>query len=474
MPLLAKPLFFLAGFVFFALSSATAATPNILVFYLDDLGYADIDPFGAEYGTPNFDRLAQEGIKLTSLYSGGPICSPSRAALLTGCYPARIDINKVVGDRQALHQREETMAELLKEAGYETALIGKWHCGAAEVEDLPISHGFDEWFGSPVSNGKIKEGVPEPDMRQFMIFENDKIIDPDPSNDEITRRLTERVVAFLKRDRDEPFYLHFAHCQPHTPLGASPEFRNSGPGGLFGDVVRELDWSLGQVLDTLDEIGEAENTLIFFSSDNGPWLIFGDHGGSAGPLKGGKKETFDGGMRVAGIMRWPGHLPAGETLDQLVGQIDLLPTILGLTGARQPNLKIDGVDQWGYLSGQSESTARDTYLFYNLGTLFAVRKGNWKLQLGGLTEDVHDPEGVKKGGLRGNTKFIEKQQALFDLESDIGETTDVQAQHPEIVDELLKIAEAARAELGDDQLKIKGSGVRKSQKRLPPTTFDMF
>jgi len=469
-------LLLLAGCVLLPCTSAIAADdpPNILIFYLDDLGYADIDPFGGEYGTPNFTRLANEGIKLTSFYASAPICSPSRASLLTGCYPPRVDINKVLRHRQALHQREETMAELLKEAGYETAMVGKWHLGGGEVADLPISHGFDSWFGSPVSNGKIKEGVPEPDMEQFFLFENDKIVDRDPSNDTIVKRYTERAVEYLKQDHEKPFLLYFAHNQPHTPIGASEAFRNSGPGGLYGDTIRELDWSLGQVLDTLDETGLAENTFVIFSSDNGPWLLFGDHGGSADPLRGGKKETFEGGMRVAGIMRYPGRLPAGETRDQLVAQLDILPTVLALADAPKPEKKIDGLNQWAYLSGESPKTARDTFYYYNYGTLYAVRSGKWKLQLGELVEELHDPDGIKNGGLRGSVIDVEKKQALYNLEADISETTDVQAKHPEVLAELLNLAEAARRELGDDQQKIEGTGVRPAQYNKGKTTFDTY
>src|SRR4051812_9689549 len=308
--------------------------PNVIIVLTDDQGYADVGVFGAQgFTTPNLDRMAGEGIKLTSLYVAAPICSPSRAALLTGSYPVRVGITDVLLPDSAtgLNPDEVTLAELLKPVGYATAAIGKWHLGD-DNEFLPTRQGFDEYFGLPYSN----------DMTPLPLLEDEQVVEESPDLSQLTQRYTARALDFITRNRANPFLLYLAHTMPHVPLAASDDFRGKSEQGLYGDVIMELDWSVGQLLGKLEELGIARDTLVVFTSDNGPWLRYGNHAGSAAPLREGKWTTFEGGQRVPGIARWPARIPAHAVSNEIVTTMDLFPTLAAITGAALPGWTIDG------------------------------------------------------------------------------------------------------------------------------------
>jgi len=437
-----------------------AAAPNVVIMICDDLGYSDVGSFGAQgFETPNLDRLAHEGRRFTTYYSAQAVCSASRAALLTGCYPNRIGILGALNpkDRHGISDREMTIANVLKSRGYATAIVGKWHLGHLP-QFLPTRHGFDEYFGLPYSNDM---GSPDATHRfpNVPLVEGEKTIENGPDQSQLTTRYTERAVDFINRKHDLPFFLYVAQTMPHVPLYVSDKFKGKAASGLFGDVVMEIDWSVGQILDALDRHKLADRTLVIFTSDNGPWLIYGNHGGSARPLREGKMTTFDGGVREPCIMRWPGHIPADTVCDEPVMAIDLLPTIAQLAGAEVLGDRvIDGRDIWPLMAGEPGAKSPHEVLYFYWGeALQAVRAGRWKLHLPHayphVTEPGHD-------GARGKDVPERVELALYDLESDRGETTNVAAEHPEVVAQLQAFAEQAREDLGDKATNRKGANVR--------------
>lgn len=423
-----------------AQSLDAAEKPNFVVIFTDDQGYGDLSCFGGKHvSTPRIDQMADEGSRLTSFYVAAPVCSPSRAALMTGCYPKRIDMATgssfgvlLAGDRKGLNPDEITMAEVLKGAGYRTAIFGKWHLGD-QPEFLPTKQGFEEFFGIPYSHD-IHPFHPRQDHYRFPpipLLENETVIEMDPNADFLTKRITERAVSFIKRNRDTPFFLYVPHPIPHRPLHVSPPFmkdvasetsdklkRESGSidyrtrDRLFRQAINEIDWSVGQILDTLKEQGIEENTLVLFTSDNGPAI------GSAGPLQGRKGSTFEGGMRESTVIRWPGKIPAGRSNDELMTTMDLLPTFAKLAGAEIPTDRvIDGKDIWATLAGE-KVTPHEAFFYHRGNQLTAVRSGKWKL---------HTNQG--------------RPSQLYDLENHIGEKKNVIRSNPEVVkrlDELLK------------------------------------
>ena len=447
---------------------ATPATPNIVVVFADDLGYADIGCFGAKgYATPHLDRLAQEGRKFTNFHVAQAVCSASRAALMTGCYPNRIGIRGALNPWSdfGINSSETTIAELVKQRGYATGMVGKWHLGHLPPF-LPTRHGFDEWFGLPYSNDmwppNPKGNKPWPPLP---LFENENVVVPDVTaadQSQLTTWYAERAVRFIEKNKDRPFFLYVAHSMPHVPLHVSDKFKGKSGRGLFGDVIEELDWSVGQILDALKQNGLEDNTWVVFTSDNGPWLMYGDHAGSAGPLREGKGTNWEGGTRVPCIMRWPGHIPSGAVCNDMFMTIDLLPTLAGIIGAKLPEHPIDGLDVWPVISGQEGAkNPHSSYCFYyHRAQLQAVVSGDgrWKMQLphdyGALVLPGH-------GGERGRmeNRKIEKVE-LYDLVNDVGESTDLADKHPEIVARLEAEAEKAREELGDELTGRKGAGVR--------------
>ena len=460
-------------------SPQPARKPNIIIFFNDDMGYADIGKFGAEgYETPNIDRMADEGAVFRNFHVAQAVCSASRAGLLTGCYPNRIGIHLALGpgSKIGISQDETTLAQLLKKQGYATALFGKWHLGDAP-EFAPLSKGFDRFFGLMLSadywpghpdlitNMPSLIAAKKREYPNLPIWDNDKKFREEMSIDDLnhlTTWYTERAVKFIDENKDRPFFLYLAHNMPHVPLGVTEKFRGKTKRGLYGDVVEEIDWSVGQVLDAIKRNGLDNDTWVIFTSDNGPWLAYGNHAGSAKPLRDGKTTNWEGGSRVPCVMRWPGRIPAGTDTKDMLMSIDLYPTIAKLAGAPLPERKIDGVDAWPLISRQPGAQApHESYWFYyEVNELQAVTSGDgrWKLQF------PHTYHTVKVPGKDGNKgeymdKKIEKEE-LYDLENDISETTDVSAEHRDIVARLQAEAEKARAELGDALTHRTGSGHR--------------
>lgn len=441
--------------------ATTTQPPNVVVFLTDDQGYGDVGAFGAsDVPTPNFDRLAADGMRLTSFYSA-PTCTPSRAMLLTGSYGQRVSVPPAYypWSDDGLAPDEVTMAEVLRARGYATGLVGKWHLGH-RPPFLPTRQGFDEYFGIPYSNDMGRVNPLDLDIYPDLpLLDGDTVIETEPDQSQLVRRYTERAKDFIARHADGPFFLEIAHSMPHWPIAASDRFRGVSPRGLYGDVIAELDWSMGEVLGALREHGIDERTLVLFVSDNGPWLIFGNHAGSAGPLREGKSTSFEGGVRVPAIARWPGHVPAGTTSSAVLGLADVLPTVAHLAGATLPGDRtLDGRDAWPVLSGDDEASfAERVWLVHRVGGLEAVRRGRWKLHLPHPYQSIVEP-GVD--GAPGREQTVQIGLSLFDLDSDLGETRDVSAEHPDVVAQLLAIAEDARADLGDVLTGRTGSGVR--------------
>jgi arylsulfatase len=454
-----------------------ADLPNIVLIFTDDQGYADLGCFGAKgFTTPNIDRLAREGRRFTDFHAAAPVCSASRVALLTGCYPPRVGIHGALPpkSRIALNSSETTLAELVKQKGYATAIFGKWHLGDAP-EFLPVHHGFDEYFGLPYSND-MWPSHPEPNTFPALpMIEGDRVINADVTDadqDQLTTRYTERAVEFIQRNKDRPFFLYLAHSMPHVPLHVSDKFRGKSAQGLYGDVIQEIDWSVGQILRELDEQGLTKETLVIFTSDNGPWLSYGEHSGNAGPLREGKGTCWEGGTREPCVMRWPGRIPAGTECTEMLMTIDLFPTIARLIGAELPPRKIDGLDVWPLLAGEpGAKNPHDAYFFYyEDNQLQAVRSGPWKLQLPHTSRTLGDQPRAT-GGQPAKYREIRIEQAqLFNLASDLGETMDVASQHPEELKKLEAFAEQARAELGDALTKRQGAGAREPAKLPEPKT----
>jgi len=447
-----------------ALAAATGKRrPNFIIFLTDDQGYNDVGCFGSpRIRTPHFDRMAAEGMRLTSFYAQA-VCGPSRAALMTGSYPIRVaEPGNRKNQHTVLHPKEITLAEVLRRAGYATACIGKWHLagsgaggrgrGPFPAELMPTAQGFESFFGTPLHNGFTRQ----PDPKRFVteLMRGAKVVESPANMDTLTQRYTAEAIRFLRANRSRPFFLYLAHNMPHVPLGASKAFRGRSPRGLYGDVIEELDDSAGQILETLKALGLDDNTLVVFTSDNGPWIEkhIGDYGGSAKPLRGAKMMTWDGGSRVPAIVRWPGKVPAGKVCEKVVSTMDLLPTFARLADAPLPaDRTLDGKDVWPLLSGRAGATGRETFLFYCYTHLQAVRSGRWKLVLA-------RPARPRWTGWSARMIDAVPKTQLFDLAADIGERHDVAGEHPEIVARLMKLVEAARKDLGDyDRV---GAGVR--------------
>jgi arylsulfatase A len=462
--------FFAALFLTLAVRAETRL-PNFVIIFTDDQGYADVGVFGAKgFTTPNLDRLAAEGRKFTNFHVAQPVCSASRAALLTGCYSNRIGIHGALGPAatHGIADDEMTLAELVKQKGYATGMTGKWHLGRP-AQFLPTHHGFDEYFGLPYSNDmwplhpEAKAGTYPP----LPLIEGDRVLKEELTHEDqaqLTTQYTERAVRFIEKNKDGPFLLYVAHNMPHVPLHVSDKFKGKSARGLYGDVIEEIDWSVGEILAALKRSGVEENTWVIFTSDNGPWLSYGEHAGSAAPLREGKGTNWEGGTREPCLMRWPGQIPVGSTCDTMLMTIDLFPTIAKRLAADLPAHKIDGLDVWPIIAGEpGAKNPHDAYLFYyENNQLQAVTSGDgrWKLQLPHTWRTL----GGKPGGKNGIPAKYEQRKMmeseLYDLQNDVSETTDVAGQNPEIVKRLEALAEQARADLGDTLTNRAGAGVR--------------
>lgn len=440
--------------------------PNIILIFTDDQGYRDVGTFGADdIATPNLDQMAADGIKLTSFYSAQAVCSASRAGILTGCYPNRIGIHNAMmpDSKKGLHPSETTLAEMLKANGYKTAIYGKWHLGD-HSDFLPTRNGFDEWFGIPYSNDMWPlhpQQGPVFNFGPLPLYENETVIDTLTDQTQLTTLITEHSVDFIHRNKNNPFFLYVPHPQPHVPLFVSDKFKGKSQRGLYGDVIMEIDWSVGQILKTLEEDGLADNTLVIFTSDNGPWLAYGNHAGSALPFREGKGTAWEGGQREPFIARWPGKLPAGKVIDVPVMAIDILPTIAAITDSELPEKTIDGMNAWKVLMGGSDESPQEAYFFYyRVNELHGVRYGKWKLYFP-HTYRTMDGQEPGKDGLPGEYRMVDVEEIeLYDLEHDERETHSVADKHPKVVKKIKELADEMRSRLGDSLKDIDGSETR--------------
>lgn len=438
----------------------TDSPPNVIVILADDLGYGDLSSYGhPNISTPNLDRMALEGQRWTNFYAGAPVCSPSRAALLTGRLPVRTGVYRrepadtgsrsgpgVFNIRSAagLPHEEVTIAELLKARGYATAIIGKWHLGHLP-EFMPDRQGFDEHFGLPYSNDMgLAPGVtggraimmnPRVEYWTVPLLRNGDVVERPVQQQTLTKRYTEEAIRYVRGHRRQPFFLYLAHAMPHLPLFRSAAFENTSAGGIYGDVIAELDWSVGEILGELRSSGLDRRTLVVFTSDNGPWTLYDQHGGSAGPLREGKGSTWEGGLRVPGIFWWPGRVKPGAVVG-IGAMLDLMPTIAALTGTRlAADRERDGVDLSAALLHGARSP-RDTFAFWRDHELYAFRKGPWKAHF--ITRGVYS---------RGSARVVHDVPELYHLGNDPGERWNVAADHPEVLRELTMLAEAHRKSL---------------------------
>lgn len=441
--------------------------PNFIIIFTDDQGYGDLGCFGgAHVSTPNIDQLAQDGLKLTDFYVAAPLCTPSRAALLTGCYPKRIGMATgsnfpvlLAGESKGLNPGEITIAEVLKKQGYATAIFGKWHLGDRR-EFLPTRQGFDEFYGIPYSHD-IHPFHPRQDHFNFPplpLYHNEKIIETDPDADYFTLEITERALQFIQKNKNKPFFLYIPHPMPHHPIHVSPEWMEMVPDsvrqliekegdtvnytsrtGLYPAAIAEIDWSVGKIVESLENLNIDSSTFIFFTSDNGPDAAYGVEAlGSAGPLRGRKGSTFEGGMRVPAIAWWPGHIEPGSVTKELVTSMDLMPTFAMLAGSAAPqDRKIDGKNIWPVLSGQEDAESpHDRFFYYSENELRAVRSGPWKYHK------------ILPGGHENLTDATLPRSALYNLQMDVGESRDLSDQHPEIMEKLGNIIRDFEMELG--------------------------
>ncbi|MDG5766038.1 sulfatase [Balneolales bacterium ANBcel1] len=411
-------------------NSCQDAPPNFVFILTDDLGYGDIGVYGAQdIHTPNIDRMAEEGILFTDFYATSPVCSPSRASLLTGRYAQRMGVNAVFFPESltGMPVDELTKAELLAKQDYATAIIGKWHLGHMH-RYLPLQRGFDEYFGMPYSN----------DMASAVYMRGNDVEKHEVDQRYSTRRFTEEALDFIERNREQPFYLLLSHTMPHVPLYASEDFLGTSERGLYGDVVQELDWSVGEILDKLEAENLHENTLVVFTSDNGPWLVMRDHGGSAGSLREGKFYTFEGGMRVPTVAMWPGTIPENTVYEGMANMMDWFPTFAHLAGAEVPDsIVLDGEDISPVLFDQGERTGND-FLFMEYGELQGYRYENWKIKL--------EYEGFPGAWYRHNV--APHPLLLIDLDTDPSERINLAEEYPERVEWMLEKMDSAYQSLG--------------------------
>jgi arylsulfatase len=462
--------------------AAAADRPNVVLIVADDMGYADAGCYGAkDVRTPHLDSLAADGTRFTGFCVAQPVCTASRAALLSGCYPNRLGMAGALNHTSTtgIHPDEELLPELLAAKGYATACYGKWHLGT-RPKFAPTRNGFADWAGLPYSNDN---GPLHPTVRgipALPFYEDGKVAETDPDQSAFTRRFTDKATAFIRANRAKPFFLYLPHVMPHVPIFASKGFRGGSKRGLYGDVVEELDWSVGEVLKELKACGLEGNTLVLFLSDNGPFLSYGTHAGSAGPFREGKLTTFEGGVRVPFLARWPGKVPAGRVCDDLFTGLDVLPTVAKLTGTGLPKAATDGVDLSPLLLGEQGAKGRESFAYFSGNELHAVRAGRWKLHLPHEYLTVNGPPGkdgkpanhanmkpdaIEESGIRGiasrhGYKVEKVRLSLFDLTADPGEATDVSAKHPDVVKRLTALADEVRKDLGDPLTKTPATGSR--------------
>lgn len=474
---------------------ASERPPNIVLIVADDLGYADLGCYGAkDIHTPNLDRLAAEGTRFTNFNVAQAVCTASRAALLSGCYPNRIGMSGALNHTSTtgIHANETLLPELCQANGYATACYGKWHLGTRPIFG-PNRNGFSDWFGLPYSNDN---GPLHPSVRgipALPLIENGATYALDPDQSTFTRIFTERSVKFINENRTKPFFLYLPHVMPHVPIAVSESFANKSGRGLYGDVVEELDWSVGEVLRAIKDCQLDNQTLIMFLSDNGPFLSYGKHAGEAGPFREGKLTAFEGGVRVPFLARWSGHIPSGRVCKEFFTGLDVLPSVSKIIGTPPPASKIDGLDLSPLLLGQPSATGRENFAYYSGAELHAVRIGKWKLHfqhdyltvngppgVGGKPANYENmqPNAIEESGIRGiasrhGYKVEKLEQSLFDLDEDAAESSDVSLKYPAMVKQLEDLASEYRHELGDTLKKATGAGTRLvGIETIPQKQFD--
>ncbi len=444
---------------------ASDSRPNIILIFADDMGYGDLGSYGAkDWETPNLDQLAKDGTSFTQFYVPHAVCSASRAALLTGTYANRLEIFGALDHtaKHGLNPEETTIAEMLKGNGYQTGMVGKWHLGHL-AEFLPTKQGFDSYFGLPYSNDMWPH---HPESKNYYpplpLFENENIIETIDDQSQLTTRYTGKALEFIQKNQKTPFFLYLAHSMPHVPLYVSDKFKGKSKQGLYGDVMMEIDWSVGEIRKKLKELGLDENTLIIFTSDNGPWISYGGHAGLTGGLKEGKGTSWEGGIRVPAIFTWPGKIPAGKVQAEAAMTIDILPTLAGITNSELPKLKIDGGNIWPQIQGK-ETESKPYFAYYNRNELQAVIFGKWKLVFPHEYRTIPTRTEMRNDGIPVKYSMTKLEQAvLFDLSKDPNETRDISAENPEILAKLNGFAKSSRADLGDALTKSEGSGLRKA------------
>ncbi len=437
---------------------------NFVIIYLDDVGYGDLTLTGATgYTTPNLDKMASEGVFFTHYYSPQAVCSASRAGLLTGCYPNRIGFSGALNHmaKIGINAEEETIGEVLKKKGYATAAYGKWHLGH-HPQFLPLNNGFDEYFGIPYSNDMWPN---HPTNKNYYpplpLIEGLETIATNPDQSQFTTEFTQRAVKFIEKNAGKPFFVYLAHPMAHVPLFVSDKFKGKSQQGLYGDVMMEIDWSVGQIFDALKSNGLEDNTLVIFTSDNGPWINYGNHAGSTGGLREGKGTTYEGGQRVPCLMYWKGVIAPGTVNNQLISGIDILPTVAAIAGAPLPEHKIDGLNLLPLLKRETTDSPRKSfYYYYRRNNLEAVQDGQWKLV---FPHKGRSYEGFEPGidGMPGKVNGqAEVAPGLYNLRRDPGERYNVMDYNPEIVARLEKLANEAREDLGDNLTKNPGKNRR--------------
>jgi arylsulfatase len=465
-------------------SERDADQPNVILIMADDLGYGDLSSQGsAMIRTPAIDRLGTEGTRFTQFYVAQAVCTASRAALMTGCYPNRLGMHGAYNhtSRGGIADSEWLLSEMFAEQGYAVAGMGKWHLGT-RPKFHPMNHGFDDWLGIPYSNDNTKyHPVLSDSMPPLPFYDKRDIIELDPDQAHFTKRLTQRAVQFIEANQEKPFFLYVPHIMPHVPIFASEDFRGRSRAGLYGDVIEELDWSVAEILKAVQRCGLDENTLIMFISDNGPFLSYGEHAGSAAPLREGKLTVFEGGVRVPCLIRWPGRITAGRVSSQPWMSIDVLPTFVELISGVSPDLPVDGRSALSLLLGRPAAQPPHDVLFFYSGTqLHAVRQGAWKLHFphpyltvaaepgvngkpsnwGRLAPQSITQSGVEGIASRHGYRIEQLPLSLYNLNSDPGESRNLAAQNPEVVANLSRLADLARQDLGDSLTGVAGSGLR--------------
>jgi arylsulfatase A-like enzyme len=449
-------------------SQKTKRLPNVIIIYIDDMGYGDVSPYNKEINyTPNFQWLAINGLTLTDFYVSQPVCSASRTSLLTGCYSNRLGIHGALfpDSKIGLNPEETTIADMLKAKGYATKAIGKWHVGSRK-EFLPTKQGFDGYYGIPYSNDMWYKNTSGRSFPPLPLIENETVIDTITEQSWFTQRFTEKALDFISANQSKPFFLYLAHPMPHVPIYVSEKFKGKSGKGLYADVIMELDWSVGEVINKLKQLKLEENTLLIVASDNGPWSPFGNHAGVTNGLRESKGSSWEGGVRTPCLIYWKNHLKKNAKVNTPVMNIDFLPTIASLVNADLPSKKIDGANMWSYLDNPNvtDIPERPLFIYYNTNELQSMRWKNWKLY---FPHTYNSMEGIAPGndGKRAPTKAIKLEALeLYDLSIDKGEKKNLAAQYPDIVNRMNAMADEMRIKLGDSLKGIKGSENREPGK----------